>query len=289
MLEGQTGATNTFTVSSTPDLGFHDTANNGGASNTQNAANAALTYNGLSISRSSNSLNDVITGVTLSLRSTGAATVNVVSDQATLKTKLKDLVSTYNDVQLALNELSDPESEEEEVGGALARDLSIIRAVRDAVYKTVSQNSSTPSGNITALRDIGVNLTREGELTFDENTYDSKAATNFDDISTMLSAGTTNQSRYDGASQGLAMDGVIELEKLTDSITGVFATRTVTAQNQVAQYEAELAKLEQRIEGIYMRYLEQFSAMETLVNSINSTRSLLLLLGKTWVISTESD
>ena len=77
--------------------------------------------------------------------------------------------------------------------------------MRDAVYKTVSQNSSTPSGNITALRDIGVNLTREGELTFDENTYDSKAATNFDDISIMLSAGTTNQSRYDGASQGLAM------------------------------------------------------------------------------------
>jgi len=272
MLEGPTGASNSFSVASTPDLGFHDTSNNGGATNTQNAANAALTYNGLAITRSSNTLNDVIDGVTLNLKDTGSTTVNVTSDRATLKTKLQNLVTVYNDLQFALNELSDPESEEEDVGGALARDLSVIRTVRDSVYKSVSQNSSTPSGNITALRDIGVNLTRDGKLSFDEATYDSKASTNFDDISTMLSAGTTNQSRYDGLSQGLAMDGVIELEKLTDSITGVFATRTATAQKQITEYENDLADLEKRIESIYARYLDQFIAMETLVNSIKGTR-----------------
>ena len=272
LLAGETGADNSFTVSSTPDLGFHDTANNGGATNSQNASNAALEYNGLAIARSSNTLNDVIPGVTFNLRSTGAATVNVVSDRATLKTKLQDLVLTYNDVQFALKELSDPESQEDEVGGALARDLSIIRTVRDAVYKSVSENSTTPSGNVTALRDIGVNLTRDGSLSFDEATYDLKASTSFDDISVMLSAGTTNQSRYDGLAQGLAMDAVTELEKLTDSISGVFAVRTATAQRQVAQYEEDLADLEKRIEGIYTRYLDQFIAMETLVNSINGTR-----------------
>ena len=48
-------------------------------------------------------------------------------------------------------------------------------------------------------------------------------------ISMMLSAGTNNQSRYDEQSQGLAIDAVLVLENLTDSISGVFATRTSAA------------------------------------------------------------
>ena len=226
--------------------------------------------------RSSNSVNDVIPGVTLSLNGThsGGATssVNVVSDQATLKTKLQDLVALYNDVKFAMDELSNPDSEEDEVGGALAKDLATIRTVRDTIYQAVTQDSSTPSGNVTALRDIGVSVTRDGALSFTESTYDTVAASNFDDISVMLSAGTNNQSRYDGQSQGLATDAVIKLETLTDSISGIFVTRTDSAKTAITRYQADLESLEKRMEAVYERYLQQFTVMESLVNTLNSTR-----------------
>ncbi len=284
MLDGATGAANSFTISSTlgdSDLGFHDTTNgnttdNSGLKSLQNPADAALTYNGVSITRTSNNLNDVIPGVTLSLNAThsgGATTsVNVVSDQTTLKTKLQDLVTLYNDVKFALDELSNVDSEEEEVGGALAGDLATIRTVRDTIYQAVTQDSSTPSGNIKAMRDIGVSVDREGKLIFTESTYDTVAASNFDDISTMLSAGNNNQSRYDGQSQGLATDAVIKLETLTDSISGIFVTRTASAQTAIKRYEADLQTLETRMEAVYQRYLQQFTVMESLVNTLNSTR-----------------
>ena len=283
MLEGATGAANSFEVGTDlaggDDLGFHtgnDNTTGTPPKDFQVAADADFYYNGVRMQRASNTVSDVIPGVTLSLNtlSTGAAntTVSVVSDQSTLKTKLESLVATYNDMQFALNEISNAESEEDEVGGALARDLSAIRTVRDAVYTAVTQTSSTASGNVTGMRDIGVTLTRDGNLQFDEATYDAIAATNFNDISIMISAGTTNQSRYDGQSQGLAMDAIIELEVLTDSIDGIFVTRTATAQKQITAYEQDLADLETRIEQIYQRYLDQFVAMETLVSSINSTR-----------------
>ncbi len=284
MLEGATGAANSFVISSTlsdSDLGFHDTSNgnssdSSGTKSLQNPADAALTYNGVSITRDSNSLNDVIPGVTLSLNAThsgGATTsINVVSDRATLKTKLQDMVVLYNDVKFALDELSDPDSEEEEVGGSLASDLATIREVRDTIYEAVTQDSSTPSGNVTALRDIGISVDREGRLTFTESTYDTVAAASFDDVSTMLSAGTNNQSRYDGQSQGLATDAVIKLETLTDSISGIFVTRTSSAQTAIQRYEADLAALETRMEAVYERYLQQFTVMESLVNTLNSTR-----------------
>lgn len=284
MLTGTTGAANSYVVSSTlsdSDLGFHDnsngnTANNSGTKSLQNPADASLTYNGVSITRASNSLNDVIPGVTLSLvgeHSGGATTsVNVVSDRATLKTKLQELVALYNDVKFAMDELSDPDSEEEDVGGSLANDLATIRTVRDTIYQAVTQDSSTPSGNVTALRDIGVSVTRDGSLSFTESTYDTVAASNFDDISTMLSAGTNNQSRYDGQSQGLATDAVIKLETLTDSISGIFVTRTDSAKTAITRYEADLQALEDRMEAVYNRYLQQFTVMESLVNTLNSTR-----------------
>ena len=224
-------------------------------------------------------MSDVITGVTVSLNAVSSGsdteTVSVVSDRSTLKEKLQSLVATYNDIQFALNALSNADSDEEEVGGALARDLAVIRTVRDTVYQAVTQDSSTTSGSISGLRDIGVTLTGYGELQFSETVYDSKAAASFDDISTMLSAATNNQSRYDGQSQGLAIDAIAKLEVLTDSINGIFATRTQSAQKQLSSYSEDLLALEVRMEALYERYLSQFTVMETLVKQLNSTRESL--------------
>jgi len=283
-LQGQTGASNSFAISSTlsdSDLGFHDASNgnvtnNGGTYSLQNPGDASLTYNGVGLTRSSNVVSDVLPGITVSLNgeTSGADTVslNVVSDRATLKTKLQDLVTLYNDVKFAIDELSDPDSEEDDVGGSLARDLATIRTVRDTIYQAITQDSSTPSGNMTAMRDIGVSVTRDGSLSFVESTYDTVAATSFDDISVMLTAGTNNQSRYDGQSQGLATDAMIKLETLTDSISGIFVTRTSSAQTAIRRYEKDLESLEARMEAVYERYLQQFTVMESLVNTLNSTR-----------------
>ena len=133
----------------------------------QNPADALLTFNGISPQdlqqpdRCDRRCHIVPRGT----HSEGASsTVNVVSDRSTLKEKLQTLVTTYNDVQFALAEISNPESEDEEVGGALSRDISVIRTVSDTIYQAVTQDSSTPSGTISGLRDIGVTLTAYGDL-----------------------------------------------------------------------------------------------------------------------------
>ena len=286
MLEGQTGAANSFSIDTSiggsDDLGFHDASYNSSGTppkDYQEASDADFYYNGVRLQRASNTVSDVITGVTVSLNAVSSGsdteTISVTSDRSTLKTALQSLVTTYNDVQFALNEISDPESDEEEVGGALARDLAVIRTVRDTVYKAVTQDSSTPSGGISGLRDIGVTLTGYGELQFSEVAYDAKATANFSDISTMLSAGTDNQSRYDGQPQGLAVDAIAKLEVLTDSIDGIFAQRTESARKELSTYSKELIDLEARMEALYERYLSQFTVMETLVKQLNSTRESL--------------
>ncbi len=268
VLQGPSGADNAFTVSSTPDLGFHTAGNQ-----LQSAANALLTVDGMSIERTSNTISDAISGVTLNLNAVASGTsLQVTNDTTTLKEKLKELVATYNVVQVVLNELSDPDSTEEEVGGALSNDMAFVRSVRDAIYAAVTTDSSTPSGDVSALRDLGIELTKTGTLSFNEATYDEVVLNNFSDVVTMLSAGTTNQSAYDGADQGLAFDSMEVINGLMDSIDGIFAVREDTATQQLRTYEDRLLAIELRMEKVYQSYLKQFSVMEDLVNTLNGTR-----------------
>ena len=268
VLQGPSGADNAFTVSSTPDLGFHTAGNQ-----LQSAANALLKVDGMSIERTSNTISDAISGVTLNLNAVASGTsLQVTNDTTTLKEKLKELVATYNVVQVVLNELSDPDSTEEEVGGALSNDMAFVRSVRDAIYAAVTTDSSTPSGDVSALRDLGIELTKTGSLSFNEATYDEVVLNNFSDVVTMLSAGTTNQSAYDGADQGLAFDSMEVINGLMDSIDGIFAIREDTATQQLKTYEDRLLAIELRMEKVYQSYLKQFSVMEDLVNTLNNTR-----------------
>ena len=268
VIQGPSGEDNAFTVSSTPNLGFHASGNQ-----LTTAANARFTVDGIAIERASNTVSDAITGITLNLNAVASGiSLQVVSDTSTLKTKLQDLVSVYNDMQIALTELGDPDSDEEEVGGALSNDLSLLRTVRDTMYDAISTVSSTPSGGVNSLTDLGIELTRTGTLSFNESTYDTVALNKFSDIVTMLSAGTTNQSAFSSDKQGLAFDAKVKLDTLMDAYDGIFVIRESSAADKLTDYEDRLSKIEMRMEMVYQSYVRQFSAMETLINTLNGTR-----------------
>lgn len=286
-LEGQTGSAKGFSVSavSDSDQGVIDFFSNTNANEVQSATNATFSVNGVEVSRESNQVDDVIAGVSFSLESQGASTLKVAVDHSTLKSKLSALVQAYNDVQLAVKELGDPESQEEIVGGALARDKSLLRSVKDALYDAVTSASSVTSGSIEALRDVGVSLTKTGDLSFDEAKFDTVAQESFDDIVMMMSAGTNDQSQWDPRPQGLAFDAIERLDVLTDSIDGLFINKAEIEESKLEDYEQELADLEASMERVYQRYVEQFSIMESLVSSLNSTRESM---STTWENMTKS-
>lgn len=274
ILQGATGSSSGFSVSASSDndQGAVSFFNGTNTNKVQSATNASFNINGVDISRESNEIDDVVDGVAFSLESVASTTLKVVSDHSTLKAKLQGLVQSYNDIQVAAAELADPDSEEEIVGGALSRDKALIRSVRDALYDAVTATSSTTSGNVAALRDIGISLTKTGDLSFDEDVFDQVATSSFDDIATMLSAGTDDQSEYDPRPKGWAFDAIQRLDILSDEREGLFVSQSENEAVKLINYEADLLELDAKMENIYQRYVKQFSIMESLVSSINSTR-----------------
>ena len=270
MLSGQSGGDGIFTITSTPDLGFHDTANL-----LQSAQDSVIQYDGLTLNRSSNQLDDVLEGVTLNLldTSSSAVTVSISNDKSTLKASISDMIVAYNDVTTLFDTFADPEGVDE-LSGSLSGDISMVGFIKEKIRAAVFGSSSTPSNDITALRHLGVTMNEFGDVKFDETTYDAAVATSYDDIVTMLTADTTNENLYTTTSKGLAQDVATILEGFTES-TGIITSRETSTTKELSGHQDELVKLEKRMDVVYARYLQQFGAMETLMATLGSTKDYL--------------
>ncbi len=270
VLSGATGSDGVFNVTSTPDLGFHDVANS-----LQTAQDSILEFEGLSVTRSSNEISDVIDGATINLIATTSSAVrlNITNDKSTLKTNIQSMVDTYNDLNNLFTTFTSTSSEDE-LGNALGDDTSMVRFLKDQIRTAIFADSSTKSGNINAMRDLGIGVDKSGTMTFTSTTYDAAILSSYNDIVTMLTADTSNESLFTTTNKGLAQDIATALGNFTDS-DGIVTTRSTNATSDLADHKEELAELETRMESVYQRYLTQFTAMESLMASMDATKDYL--------------
>lgn len=238
----------------------------------QTATNARFEVNGLVVTRSTNTVTDVIEGVTLDLfaNTSGAARIDLNRDTASIKDNIKGLVTAYNDFEASLKILGDRESEVEEFGGSLAGE-SLLQTIKSQVRALITDTSSTPGTNIKAARNVGLSMDRNGKLNLDEAKLDKALQDNFNEVSTMFTAGTNNQSVYSTAPGGLAGDAIHKIDKMLRS-TGAIDTKTRNNATKIEAYKKELEVLEERMEKLLNRYMSQFSMMESIVGSSTSTR-----------------
>lgn len=272
-IQGASGADKGFALSAVGLNGYTDPAWT--QTTLESASDARIRVNGQIHTRTSNSISDVISNVTLDLMSTtaSAARVGVSREVQSTKDNIKALVSSYNDFEEALKILGDKKSDVEGIGGSLAGDR-LLRTVRNEIRNLLVTNSSTASGSVKAARDVGLSLDRTGRMVLNETRLDQALASNYTDVVQMFTAGTSNKSLFSPSAAGLAGDAVVSLDKMLRS-TGSIAQQTQSANKDLTKYKADLEKLESRMSKVFERYIDQFSIMESMVGSSNSLRENL--------------
>jgi len=275
VVTGETGAAQNFSLTSQITGTNNPVSGVSFETQLQTATNARFKVNGLEVNRSSNTVNDVIDGITLNLftNTNGAARLDLNRDTAGIKSNVQGLVKAYNDFEETLKILGDRASEVEEFGGALAGE-SLLQSVRSQVRAMITSTSTTPGTTIKAARDVGLSIDRLGKLTLDEAKLDKALQNNFVEVSTMFSAGTNNKSIYSPAPAGLAGSAINSIEKMLLS-TGLIDSQSKSATAQIAKYKEELTVLDVRMEKLMTRYMNQFSVMESIVGNSNSMRESL--------------
>lgn len=275
VFEGETGASNAFTVSATDSTTGDPAAGFDVASQVRTAADASLSLNGVTVTRSTNIITDLVDGATITLNQAfaGSAAVNIAADTSQTRTALIDLASTYNSTFEFFNQLSSNEESDDELVGSLSTDTN-FRSIMTSIRRVVTSESSTSEGSMTHLSSMGLSMTREGTLEIDETRLDTALSSDFGDLVTALTAGTNDQTPFGDASRGIAGDASALIQNFLKS-QGSVSQSIINAESRKDEYETRLAELEARMERIKDRYVAQFSAMETIVSQMKSTGDYL--------------
>jgi flagellar hook-associated protein 2 len=237
-------------------------------------------------------VSDVIAGVTLNLTGTNATSVNgfvqatgsaatlsLANDTSVAKAKITALVSAYNEANNLLNEVTNAKSSLATYGGTLVGNSS-VRSLRDQLRALVTGDSSTaggssgtgPARSLSALRDIGVEVDKTGNLKTNSVTLDLALNFKFADTTTLLSGNQENQSSFDKTASGLAGDASRAIEKMLGT-SGTPTIETNNANKRITKYQDDLTTLEDRMTRILARYQKQFSAMDSMVGQTKATQT----------------
>ncbi len=273
MITGANGATEGFSISSDDANGVFGagfTVPTGSA-----AADASVTVNGLTYTRKSNTITDIVPGLSLNLKavSTTPASITMSRDTADLKAKLTALVVAYNDFDNIIKETTNPKSTLETYGTTLVGD-STVRMVRSQMRSLIFSNSSTPGTTYKSMSQLGFSLDQTGVLSLDESKLDAALLNGVDDIAKMFTGGYNKLSPYTNLPAGIAGDAV---RKLTNFLapTGVLLTKSENANTENTKHRERLTKLQLRMDALLARYQKQFAAMDSMVGSVNSQKTSL--------------
>ena len=241
----------------------------------QAATDAIVKVDGVSYTRSSNALTDVVTGLTLNLKTqtSSPASIDLTRDTSSIKTKIQALVTAYNDVVTIFKEVGDPKSTLDTYGKTLVGD-STTRSLKAQLRSIMTSPSSTPGASISSLWQMGLSIDQTGVMTVDETKLDSALANNYSDVVKAFTGNRNGVTAFNATPAGIAGDAFVKISSLL-SKTGPLLTQSESATSQNTKYQAELTKLQTRMDSLLLRYQKQFASMDSLVGNINNQKTSL--------------
>lgn len=256
-----TGAANTVTYDEVSNvLGFGDLT-----SQLTSASDASLTVAGVPVTRSSNTLTDVIDGVTFELVSvtpTGepATSVRVDRDPEGLAAKVQTFVDAVNAVQSFVTG---------QLGSKTASNGESLRG--DSTLQAFQRQMSTILGgahgpDASSLGRFGIKLASDGTLTLDKTKLESVAAEDPEGLTRLLAGANS-----DGLISALSTMSA----EYTRSGDGILAAKQSTLRSRISSFDQQIERIERNATSLEERLRRQFTATDTTIALLNSQSSYI--------------
>jgi len=162
------------------------------------ATDAVMSINGVEVTRSSNSFENVIDGLSFDIAETGSSIIRVEQDFDAVADRVQSFVDQFNALQSTIENLAGY-SAEAGVGGLLSGD-STVRSIQNQLRQVLTRVvEGLESSNVRSLSDVGITTNYEtGGLDFDRDEFISQLKAHPDDVTALF------------AEQGRTTDGQVE-------------------------------------------------------------------------------
>lgn len=257
------GAANAFRTSGHSALTFDLSGGASALTQSQVAADALATVNGLAVQSTSNTFSNIVDGLTLNLSAVTAApvTVNVVTDTESLKKTLTDFAAAYTALVklIAADTRYDPAAKK---GAILQGDSAAIGLLRQ--LRTLAGAASGASSVFGRLSDVGLEIQGDGSMTVNASRVGS-ALGNLGELKKLFA----NSDILDPSKDGMGK----RFRVMTDGMLGVdgaLTTRTDGLGQQLQRNQKDQDRLELRLEAIEKRLRAQYTALDRTMALLNS-------------------
>ena len=245
----------------------------------QAAQSAEFQINGFSYTRASNTVSDVIEGVTVNL---GAVTVTgqngngddihnpvtltLAPSALTAKPRIEALITAFNDLQALYKKETQP-SAEAASRGILNSDSTLTTIMREVLGSLARPLTGVGGATLSGQKDLtllGLKLTDTGLLQLDES---------------LLAKSTDLQGRLAGGLR-IGFDSASSKDlsqKITDMLTvgGLMAERVSRERDAQVELAKRKTSLEMKLANVQTRLTSQFAALDALLFKLSNTSDAL--------------
>jgi len=244
---------------------------------------ATLVVDGITMTKTSNTVTDAIQGVTLNLLKEGSTTtVSVANDTSAVTNKINAFISSYNEVINLVNAQSAYDADTD-TAGVLSGD-STVRTIQSRLQSLLSTTVSGVTGPFTSLASLGITSDKsDGTLSIDSTTLSTALSENFEAVADLFTHNTGTSTTLASNEYGIAQQFNLAIESMVSSYVGsgsssngLIETRINGLTTSISDIDDQIDSLESRIEKMQTNLERQFSTMETTVSTLQTQGNILL-------------
>lgn len=228
---------------------------------------AVVKLDGVSYTRATNTITDIVDGLTIKLQATGQTSVDIAQDSGTVGSDIKDFVS--NLVKF-LNEVdeNDKYNTDTRIGGSLFGVTSISTFKRQLLNQVLS-TVNIEGSSVKSLVDLGLEVARDGSVTLDTDKLDAAIKDNFEDVKKLM------LGDVDNGITGWADTVNDTLRFATRSSNGLIAAEKSAAETKLAMYDAQIERAQALLDKRYEILTKQFQALDKFSSTMNAMSSYM--------------
>lgn len=226
---------------------------------------AALSVNGLDITRPTNSISDAVAGVNITLKKTGSTSITI-TQSTDIENKLRGFVTAYNTIQDAIAGQYKLDSSNRPTG-VLAGDPT-LRNIQQQLKNVINTISESNGGVFNSLSQIGITTSQDGKLALDSTVLNAKLATNLEDVRSLLYGKTESQT-------GIFQKALEISGDLSNDITGSVQTAITGYQSSISSLNDNITRRLESLNRLRQSLTLQFAAADAAIGQINSQGTAL--------------
>ncbi len=248
---------------------YDEDTNPTGYQKVQTATDATFKYNGITTTRSTNEIDDLILGVNIKLKEEGdISSVNISQDKDAITAELQLFVDSYN---LLMTNLHDMTLKNKETGaeGVFNGD-SFVKSISTDLTRAIT----TLSGDNDSLMNYGIALDRSGTMSFDKSVLKEKLNDDADAVKLYFTGGTDDD--------GNEKTGIFEtIDEKLKSYTGygkLLSNFESDLKTEGKNLEKSHLSAQESLDARYAIMSKRFIAYDAMISRVNSQFSSLQMM-----------